>query len=1450
MGALHGAARTCLLLVTSVVVSLLVAAPAHAAPVALSGTVTAVGGAPLRGVEVTVYASGSAVDDVTTDSTGAWSVQVEPGTYTLGFDDPEGWYKPEYWDDKTSLSTATPVSVTTSGRSGLAMQLARWPVFSGTVRSGGEPVAGAEVRAYSSTAETDSVRTETTAADGTYRVPLKPGTYRFAFESPAHVTEYWDDRATLAASTPVTIGSSDVTGRDVSLTALPTVGGRVTAGGSGVRRPEVTVYARDLAGEYWVEQTTVTGDAQGRWSTRLEPGRYAFRFAGDARHRTEFWSDRLALSTATPVDVAAGATTLDADLAILPTVRGRAVDASGEGVEDAEVTLLDDAGDEVASSATGPDGGFAVPASPGAYGLRIAADGFRTWTRAVDDPALLGPQGTSVGTVSLVAASAIRGRVTGPGGAGVRTTVVVHASTIVGGRTWWSEWDRVRTAADGTYAAPVPPGDYRLEVEATEELQGAFWDGATTLDTARTVTVGDADVTGRDVRLAALSRAGVQGTVTTSGGAPLPGAQVDVYESRPEGWSVVQQATTGRDGTYRVTLPAGTYRLGYSADVHRPTFGPGATTVETAPSVSVGASLVTRDVRLVPVTARIQGTVRGPSAPLRGVEVTVLSGTSDDLAPVTSARTDADGRYEVKVDAGRYVLAFEDPSGNHRGEYFDDVTTWASAARVTVEDGATLTGRDVRLDAHPHLVGQVVTAAGAPVSGATVRLTRSFTDGGDVVAEDETAADGRYDLPAPAGTYAAEVLVDGDTRWSLNTLTLGAGTTTRTITLADLRTVTGRLTGPDGRAAVGVEVRAWRYDPAEDAGDGDGVVVARATTGTDGRYAIPVPPGVYRIGFHGLAAGYATEYADDAKDLRSARAVRVAAADVTGVDAVLAPATGLSGTISDVAALSDGAWPELEAVYYRWDDSSGRWVEEARTTPGYGPYVVELPPGRYRVRVIERQEPFRTTYFGGGSTFSSGGEVEVRAGAVSPGVDVSIGSSLGTVLGVVAPVVGGTATVGGTLTVGLDVWLPGDVTTSVQWLRDGQPIAGATQRSYVVGPADDGRQVAARVVASRAGYQSAQATSAARTISPGTLLASTLPEIQAEPVVGSLVAATAPVWSVLGVTTTWQWLRDGVPIAGATSSTYTPTAADAGRALSVRATGTLLGYLPLTLTSAARTVTEPLLTAVAPPSLSGTAVVGSTVSGTDGSWSRTPATLTRQWLRDGVAVPGATQSTYRLTADDVGHDVALRVTAALATGAPVERTSSPIRVAAGTIVAQTAPRVEGTARPGMVLTARPGSWSATYPAAGTTTFAYQWLRGTAPISGATSSTYRPTTSDLGKVLTVAVTATLPGHTDARRTATSATVKALPTVSVSATGGRRTATFTVVVKATGATPSGQVRVRLGSRVLKTVSLTTYRGTRRAVLVVKGQAKGTRTYTIEYRGDAKVSARTVTKKVTVR
>lgn len=81
----------------------------------------------------------------------------------------------------------------------------------------------------------------------------------------------------------------------------------------------------------------------------------------------------------------------------------------------------------------------------------------------------------------------------------------------------------------------------------------------------------------------------------------------------------------------------------------------------------------------------------------------------------------------------------------------------------------------------------------------------------------------------------------------------------------------------------------------------------------------------------------------------------------------------------------------------------------------------------------------------------------------------------------------------------------------------------------------------------------------------------------------------------------------------------------------------------------------------------------------------------------------------------------------------------PNQVAAGTV------NISGTAKVGQTLTALTSGWTAG------STFTYQWLRGSAAISGATASTYALKTADEGAQVSVRVTGAKSGYENKTKT---------------------------------------------------------------------------------------------------
>lgn len=255
------------------------------------------------------------------------------------------------------------------------------------------------------------------------------------------------------------------------------------------------------------------------------------------------------------------------------------------------------------------------------------------------------------------------------------------------------------------------------------------------------------------------------------------------------------------------------------------------------------------------------------------------------------------------------------------------------------------------------------------------------------------------------------------------------------------------------------------------------------------------------------------------------------------------------------------------------------------------------------------------------------------------------------------------------------------------------------------------------------------------------------PTIDGEAKVGGTLEGFWDEWSHNPVLT-YQWLADGTPIPGAESDAYTVTPSDAGKKISFALIGTRAGYQTVT------SVSDPLqigvlnkLKKTPTPKVKGTAKVGKKLKVTTGTWSPKVA-FSYQWKADGEPISGATKSSYKIAPELVGKKITVTVTGAKANYAAVSKTSKATKkVAALTFSKKPAPKVTGKAVVGTVLTAKPGSWK---PKTGTT-LSYAWYAAGQPIEGATELTFTLTEAQLGKKVTVKVTATKPGYKTVTKT---------------------------------------------------------------------------------------------------
>jgi glucose/arabinose dehydrogenase len=175
-----------------------------------------------------------------------------------------------------------------------------------------------------------------------------------------------------------------------------------------------------------------------------------------------------------------------------------------------------------------------------------------------------------------------------------------------------------------------------------------------------------------------------------------------------------------------------------------------------------------------------------------------------------------------------------------------------------------------------------------------------------------------------------------------------------------------------------------------------------------------------------------------------------------------------------------------------------------------------------------------------------------------------------------------------------------------------------------------------------------------------------------------------------------------------------------------------------------------------PPSISGTAQQGQTLSVTAGSWTGTqPITLSEQWRRcdssgaNCTDISGATGASYALGSADVGSTIRVREAATNSQGSSYAEAAQTAVVTSGAAQPPqnvTPPAVLGSTRQGQTLTVTTGSWTGTQPI----TLSEQWRRcdssgaNCTDISGATGTSYTLGSADVGSTIRVRETATNDG----------------------------------------------------------------------------------------------------------
>jgi hypothetical protein len=610
----------------------------------------------------------------------------------------------------------------------------------------------------------------------------------------------------------------------------------------------------------------------------------------------------------------------------------------------------------------------------------------------------------------------------------------------------------------------------------------------------------------------------------------------------------------------------------------------------------------------------------------------------------------------------------------------------------------------------------------SPEVGARMRVRVGALNagGGGVALSDLAVAGDPAGVVAPdAPTATGAPLLTG-TAVEGSTLTSGDGTFTGTLPLT----------------------RAIRWQRC--AADGSGCVDIAAATGAD-RTLTAADRGAT------LRSVVTATNGSGSDSIASAPSAVVALAPPRNLVAPsVAPDTGLR----DGATLTstDGGWAGSAplSLSYRWQRCKTPTTTCTDVPGAAGPsYMLTTADAGFYMRLVV------TASNGAGST----SQASATTGIVGTNPPQSVAP----------PTISGTARDGSVLTAVDGLWTgPVSYQTSYEWWRcdtagaNCSVVPGATAASLVLGPADIGVTMRARVTRTSAGGATAVFSA------PTAPVLAAPPENVTPPIISGGAALAKPLTAAPGSWTgtapvdyVYQWRRcaaDGsgcADIDGATAATYTAMADDGGARLRVvvsanNAVGGAVATSAATLV--VQTAPPSMLT---PPSIvapAGPVAAGVTLTAQPGTWDGAiPIAFTYRWSRCDAAlvscstIAAATASSYALVTADVGKRIVASVTATNVVDAATADADASSTVLPEPPSRVTPPAVTAAAglRTGAKLVATTGTWSGATPII----YAVTWLRcdtdgtGCGVVAGAAGTSYTLTADDVGHRMRARVAAT-------------------------------------------------------------------------------------------------------------
>ena len=307
---------------------------------------------------------------------------------------------------------------------------------------------------------------------------------------------------------------------------------------------------------------------------------------------------------------------------------------------------------------------------------------------------------------------------------------------------------------------------------------------------------------------------------------------------------------------------------------------------------------------------------------------------------------------------------------------------------------------------------------------------------------------------------------------------------------------------------------------------------------------------------------------------------------------------------------------------------------------------------------------------------------------------------------------------------------------SYQWLSNGAAISGKTRSTYSLTEADVGKIISVSANYTDKLKHLESVTSAGMTVENHNDTPTGNITIGGRAIQGTTLTASNTLADADGLgTMSYQWLRNGEIIGGATQDTYVPTQLDVDKSVSVKVSYTDSKNTAESVTSRTATISNVNDAPTGSVAITGTATQGQVLTATnslvdiDGL-----GIVSYQWLSDGRAIRDANQNTYELKATDVGKSISVK-----ATYRDLQNTNESVTSNATNSVGlpENYPptgnvTISGVAEENQTLTVS----NSLADVNGLGVISYQWLNDGAAIKGKNQNTYALTQSDIGKTISV------------------------------------------------------------------------------------------------------------------